>query len=126
MKKLGKALGAVAVAGAIAAGGSAFTASNSLPAASVDRGFGSQTFTGVTASSVAFVLDTPKENITGVNLVLDGDTRATTIQIGFSNDAPTTCSDAGTYDAGDDETTYGCSGLSQAVTSSARFNLIAE
>ena len=39
MKKLGKALGAVALVGAIAAGGAAFTESNSLPAANV-AGYG--------------------------------------------------------------------------------------
>ena len=124
MKKLGKALGAVAIAGAIAAGGSAFTASNTLPAGSVTQGYGSQTITGVTAQTVTYVLDAAKENILGVDLTLTGDTTSKTIQIAFSGAAPATCSDNGTFDT--DHTDYSCTGLSQAVASATKFALVAE
>jgi hypothetical protein len=123
MKKLGKALGAVAVVGAIAAGGSAFTASNTLPAASVTQGYGSQTITGVTAQTVTYDLDSEKANITGVELTLDGDTTGQTIQIAFSGAAPATCSDSGTFDT--DHTNYVCL-VNEPVTAATKFALIAE
>jgi hypothetical protein len=123
MKKLGKALGAIAIAGAVVAGGSAFTASNTLPAGSVTQGYGSQTITGVTATSVTYVLDAPKENITAVDLTLAGDTTGKTIQIAFSGAAPATCSDSGTFDT--DHTDYSCT-IAEAVTAATKFALIAE
>ena len=123
MKKLGKALGAVAVAGAIAAGGSAFTASNALPSGSVTQGYGSQTITGVTAQTVDYVLDAAKENITGVDITLAGDTTGQTIQIAFSGAAPATCSDSGTFDT--DHTDYACV-ISEAVSAATKFAIVAE
>jgi len=124
MKKLGKALGAVAIAGAIAAGGSAFTASNALPSPSVVHGYGQQTITGVTATSVTYTLNAAKDTITAIGLVLAEDTTADTIQIGFNGAAPATCSGSGTYDGGDDETTYACV-VSVSVATANSFELIA-
>jgi hypothetical protein len=123
MKKLGKALGAVAIAGAIAASGSAFTASNTLPSSSVTRGYGAQTITGVTAQSVDYVLDTAAEKISGVDLVLTGDTTAKTIEIAFSGAAPAACSDSGTFDT--DHTNYSCVFTAIDVSTASKFALIA-
>jgi hypothetical protein len=125
MKKLGKALGAVAIAGAIAAGGSAFTAANTLPRATSVHGYGQETITGVTATSVNYVLSANKSTITAVGLVLDGDTTTDTIQVGFNAAAPATCANAGSYDSTNDETTYNCNGLSQAVATTNSFELVA-
>ena len=123
MKMLGKALGAVAVVGAIAAGGSAFTDSNTLPAASVTHGYGAQDITGVTAQTITYDLDAPKENITAVELTLSGDTTSKTIQIAFSGAAPATCSDAGTFTV--DHTDYVCT-VSEPVVNATKFALVAE
>jgi hypothetical protein len=120
-----KLLGAAALVGVVSAAGSAFTASNSLPAASVDRGYGSQTITGVTAEAVTYNMNTPEDTIVSVGLVLTGDTTAKTIQIAFNDAAPATCSGSGVYAAGTDDTTYTCV-VNQAVMGTTKFALIAE
>jgi hypothetical protein len=125
MSKTRKLLGAAALTAVIAAGGSAFTASNSLPAADVTRGYGSQTISGVTAESVAYNTNLAEDTIASVGLVLAGDTTAKTIQIAFNDAAPATCSDGGTYDEGNDDTTYSCT-VNQSVGSATKFALIAE
>jgi hypothetical protein len=124
MRNLKKLLGALAIGGIVALGGSAFTASNSLPAASATKGYGSQTISGVTAESVSYNTNTPGDTITSVGLVLTGDTTAKTIQIAFNDAAPATCSDAGVYAAGSDDTTYACN-VTQSVASATKFALVA-
>jgi hypothetical protein len=123
MKKLGKALGAVAIAGAVIAGGSAFTASNAGVPATKTIGYSATTISGVTANSVSYTFDTPKENITAVVLNLDTDTTGKTIEIAFNGAAPVACSDAGTFDT--DHTDYTCV-VSQAVATATKFALVAE
>ncbi|MCU1460103.1 MAG: hypothetical protein JWO37_178 [Acidimicrobiales bacterium] len=122
--KMGKILGAAAAVGMLAAGGTAFTASNSLPAASVTKGYGSQSITGVTATSVTYNTNTAADTVTSVGLVLTGDTTLKTIQIAFNDDAPATCSDAGTYASIADQTTYSCV-VSQTVGGTTKFALVA-
>jgi hypothetical protein len=112
------------IAGVAALAAPGFTASNTLPAASVVRGYGSQTITGVTAQSVNYSLDSTKETITGVGLVLTGDTTARAIEIAFSDAAPAACSGTGTYESTASTTTYSCT-VSQAVASAGKFALIA-
>ena len=121
MKKLGKALGAVAIVGAIAAGGAAFTESNSLPAANV-AGYGSVTVTGVTATSVTYTLNGVGDTITAVNLVLTGDTTPDTIKFAFNAENTVTCDDAGTFAAG--STTYACT-ANHVVSTVTDFHLVA-
>jgi hypothetical protein len=55
MRKSGKLLGALAVAGLIATGAAAFTASNTLPAGGVS-GYGESVATGATITTVAHTL----------------------------------------------------------------------
>jgi hypothetical protein len=108
MKKLGKALGAVAVAGAIAAGGSAFTASNTVTAGQgAVAGYSSTTVSGVSATAITYTLDGPGANITAINLTLDGDTTTSDIGFAFNSDDLTSCG-AGTYDGIGDATAYTC------------------
>jgi hypothetical protein len=125
MSKTRTFLGAAALAGVVAAGGSAFTASNSLPATSVTRGYGSQTISGVTAESVSYNMNTAEDTITSVGLVLTGDTTAKTIQIAFNDAAPATCSGTGVFAAGTDDTTYSCT-ASQSVGTAVKFAIVAE
>lgn len=124
MGKFTKLAAAAGVAAVLAAGGSAFTASNSLPATSVTKGYGSQTITGVAATQVAYNTNTAGDTITSVGLVLTGDTTAKTIKIAFNDAAPATCSDAGVYD-GTTSTTYDCV-VNQAVADATKFALVAE
>lgn len=72
MRKLGKAFAVIAVAGAIAAGGSAFTASQTLVTSYA--GIGTQSVTGANVVNVHYDLDAPKTTVTGVSLVFTGDT----------------------------------------------------
>jgi uncharacterized protein involved in exopolysaccharide biosynthesis len=59
MRKSSKLFVAVAAAGLVAAGGSAFTASNSLPANdSGSVGYGATTVTGVSVSNISYNADT--------------------------------------------------------------------
>jgi hypothetical protein len=124
MKKLGKAIGALAIAGAIAAGGSAFTAANTLPRTTSVHGYGQETITGVTATTVTYVLNAAKDTVTEVDLVLSGDTTGDTIKIGFNGAAPAACSGAGDNTAVT-STSYACTGLTQAVGTWTSFELIA-
>ena len=125
MSKTRKFLGAAALAGVLAAGGTAFTASNSLPAADVTKGYGSQTISGVTAESVTYNTNTAEDTITSVGLVLTGDTTTKTIQIAFNDAAPVTCSGTGAFDVTNDDTTYSCT-VSQSVSTANKFALVAE
>jgi hypothetical protein len=125
MSKTRKFLGAAALAGILTAGGAAFTASNSLPAANVTKGYGSQTISGVTAESVTYNTNVAKDTVTSVGLVLSGDTTAKTIQLAFNDAAPATCSDVGVYDAEGDTTTYDCN-VNESVATATKFALIAQ
>ena len=122
MNKTKKFLGTVALAGVLAAGGSAFTAGNTLPAASVDKGYGSQTISGVTAETVTYNTNTAGDTINSVGLVLTGNTTDKTIQIAFNDAAPATCSDIGAFAT--TSTTYTCT-VSQAVGTAVKFALVA-
>jgi hypothetical protein len=105
MKKLGKALGAVAIAGAIAAGGSAFTASNSLPGPTT-IGYGTQTITGVTATSITYNLNATKDKIDSVDLVLVGDTTLKSIELAWGTGTPVLCDGTPVFTT---STAYSCS-----------------
>jgi hypothetical protein len=108
------ALAATTVA-ALAAGGSAFTNSNTQAASQV-VGYGSTTITGATVSSMAYNLNSPGDNIDSVTLVLAGDTTASAVSIGFNGGALTSCG-TGTFTT---ITTYTCdNGGSNFVRSTA-------
>jgi hypothetical protein len=118
-------IAALVAAGSIAAVvalGSAFTASNTLPAASVSLGYASQTITGVTATAVTYNENVPGDTITSVGLVLTGDTTGMTIGIAFNDAAPATCSGSGSFALG--STTYSCV-VSQPVGGTTKFALVA-
>jgi hypothetical protein len=120
MKKLGKAVGAIAIAGAIAAGGAAFTNSNTIaPLQGETAGYSTTTVSGVTATSVVYGLNAVGDTITSLNLVLDGDTTTDDIAFAFNGDNLTACSDAGTYDGVGDETTYACTANQNVVLATA-------
>jgi hypothetical protein len=96
------ALTAAAIA-AVAAGGSAFTASNTQAASQV-VGYGSTTISGATVNSMAYNLNSPGDNVDSVTLVLAGDTTGSAVSIGFNGGALTSCG-TGTFST---NTTYTC------------------
>lgn len=97
-------LGALAVAGAVAAGGSAFTNSNTQAASQV-VGYGTTTISGATVSSMDYNLNAAGDNVNSLTLVLAGDTTGSAVSVGFNGGATTSCG-TGTFAAG--ATTYTC------------------
>jgi hypothetical protein len=103
MHKHARFIFAAASIAALAAGGSAFTASNTQPASQV-VGYGSTTISGATVSSMAYNLNSAGDNVNSVTLVLAGDTTGSVVSIGFNGGALTSC---GTGTVATD-TTYTC------------------
>jgi hypothetical protein len=108
MHKSNKYVGALAIAGIVAAGGTAFTASNTMAASQV-VGYGSTSISGATVSSLTYNLNGSGDNVDSVTLVLAGDTTASTVALGFNGAATTACG-AGTLDnpTTPTSTTYTC------------------
>ncbi len=109
----------VVVIGAIAAGGAAFTASNTVHDSVA--GYGTSNITGATASDVHYTLSADGTQINTVLLTFTGDLSNDTVQAGFGTDALTTCT-APSYD-GTTSSTSTCSGYTQSTASSATFNV---
>lgn len=74
---------AVAVIGAVAAGGAAFTASESLP--TNVAGYGTTTVTGGTVTDLSYGLSTTGSDIVSASLTFQGDITGDTVGIGFDN-----------------------------------------
>jgi hypothetical protein len=88
---------ALVVVGALAAGGAAFTASNTIP--NTVMGFGTSNITGATATSLTYTRSADGSTITAATLVFTGDISTRTVQAGFNANALTTCA-AGTFATG--------------------------
>lgn len=117
--KTSKIIAAVALIGAVAAGGSALTASNSIPASVA--GYGSSTISGATATALNYTLAGDGTTITGATLTFTGDKTGRTVKAAFGTDALTTCV-VGTYD-GTTSTPVTCSGFTQSTADSTTFNV---
>lgn len=118
--KVKKYVGIAGLAGLIAAGGSAFTDANTVPATVL--GVGSGAVSGVTVTSVSYTLNANGTTINAVTMVLSGDTTGSTIKIGFNHGAVAVCSGAGVFAT---NTTYVCSGLTQDVALTTSFEVVA-
>ena len=89
---------AVALIGALAAGGAAFTTSNTLPSENV-AGYGHASVTGATVTDISNTLSTDGQNITKVVLTFQTALASNvTVKVGWNNSAgtnptslPTTC-----------------------------------
>ena len=79
--KTSRIVAAIAVIGAVAAGGAAFTAGSALPTnvAAYDAG----TVTGATASDLNYTLDSTGANMLAANLTFTTDLTGDTVKIGF-------------------------------------------
>ncbi len=107
------------VIGAIAAGGAAFTASNTVSASVA--GYGTSNITGATATDVHYTLNADGTEINSVLITFTGDLSNDTVQAGFETDNLTTCS-APVYDGSTSSTTT-CSGYTESTSSSSTFNV---
>jgi len=86
-----KFLGSLAVAGLVAAGGSAFTASNTMAKSDQVVGYGSTTISGATVNSMTYSLNPAGDNVNSVTLVLAGDTHLSAVWIGFDGLQTSSC-----------------------------------
>jgi hypothetical protein len=110
MRRSTKLVGALAVAGIVAAGGTAFTNSNTFATGSTAplTGYGTTHVSGATINSMAYNLSGPGDNVDTVTLVLAGDTTTSAVSIGFNGGATTSCG-TGTFATGTPGvTTYTC------------------
>jgi hypothetical protein len=104
MRKTTRIFGALMIAGIAAAGGAAFTNSNTQAATQV-VGYGSTTISGATVSSMVYNLNAAGDNVDSMTLVLGGDTTGSAVSIGFNGNATTSCG-TGAFAAA--ATTYTC------------------
>jgi hypothetical protein len=113
-------IGAIAVIAAIAAGGAAFTASNTVP--DTVAGYGTSNITGATVTALHYTLNADGTQITDAALTIHGDQSSNIVKAGFGSDALTTCT-LGSYNSGTDTTPATCSGYTQSTATSATFNV---
>lgn len=110
----------VVVIGALAAGGAAFTASNSVQDSVA--GYGTSHITGATATDVHYTLSANGTEINSATITFTGDLSNDTVQAGFETSDLTTCS-APSYDSVSGNSTSTCSGYTESTTSSSTFNV---
>jgi hypothetical protein len=97
---------AVAVIGAIAAGGVAFTAANTLPATTT-AGYKSMTVSGAVVTAINYTLSADGTDITDVKLTFSSpDVSGKQVKIGFNGNATTDCTVASATEAN-------CTGLTE-------------
>lgn len=113
-------IGAIVVIAAIAAGGAAFTAGNTVPA--TVAGYGTSNISGATVTALHYTLNPDGTQITDAALTFHGDQTGNVVKAGFGSDNLTTCS-VGSYDSGTDTTPASCTGYTQSTASSATFNV---
>ena len=119
-RKTRRIVAAVAAIAVVAAGGAAFTASNTIPASVA--GYGTSNISGATATALTYTLAADGTTITGANLTFTGDQTGRTVKAGFGTAALTACT-VGTYDSVGDTTPVTCSGYTQSTASSSTFNV---
>ena len=105
-------IGAIVVIAAIAAGGAAFTASNTVP--DTVAGYGTSNITGATVTALHYTLNADGTEITDASLTFHGDQTGNVVKAGFGTDALTTCT-VGSYDSGTDTTPASCTGYTQST-----------
>jgi hypothetical protein len=110
----------VVLIGAIAAGGAAFTASNTIPATTA--GYGSSTISGATADSLDYTYSADGTSITQEDLVLHGDLTADVVKAGFNGGSLTACTVASAVD-GSGNTPVTCT-ISQGTAGATAFNVL--
>jgi hypothetical protein len=119
-RKTKRIIGAFVVIAAIAAGGAAFTASNTVP--NTVAGYGTSNITGATVTAMHYTLNGDGTQITTADLTFQGDQTGNVVKAGFGSDNLTTCT-VGAYDSTGDTTPATCSGYTQSTATSATFNV---
>jgi hypothetical protein len=115
-----KIIAGVAAIAALAAGGAAFTASNTIP--DTVAGYGTSNITGATATSLKYTLSADGTQINSAALVFTGDVTGDDVKAGFGTDDLSDCT-VGSYDSTAHTTSVTCSGYTQDTAASATFNV---
>ena len=110
---------ALVLVGALAAGGAAFTASNTV--ADSTAGYGTSHITGATATDIKYTLSADGTEINSALITFTGDLSNDTVKAGFESNSLTTCSTP-VYDGSANSTTT-CSGYTESTASSSTFNV---
>ena len=109
----------VVLVGAIAAGGAAFTASNSV--SDSVAGYGTSSISGATATDIHYTLSADGTEINSALITFTGDLSSDTVQAGFESNNLTTCS-VPVYNGSTSSTTT-CSGYTESTSTSSTFNV---
>ena len=117
MRKSARTLIALAGIAAFAAGGSAFTASNTLPTTST-VGYGSVTVSGAVVNSIAYSVDAAGTTVTAVNLVLAGDLTGKSVSVALNALNADACV-LGTVTTGTVTSPYTCTLSASSVSTTA-------
>ena len=80
-------IGAIVVIAAIAAGGAAFTAGNTVP--DTVAGYGTSNITGATVTALHYTLNGDGTQITDASLTFQGDQTGNVVKAGFGSDSLT-------------------------------------
>jgi hypothetical protein len=110
MRKNARTILSVAAIAAFAAGGSAFTASNTMATGATvpHTGYVSTSVSGATVNTLHYNLDATGANVDSVTLVLSGNTTTDAVSIGFNGANVTSCG-TGTFSTGTPgSTSYSC------------------
>jgi hypothetical protein len=118
-----KLVGAAAIVAALAAGGAAFTDSNTMPT-NQHVGYGTVSVTGGTVDHIDYNINADDiSKLDGVTVWVNGDYTASTVTVQWTNDGsspatytPVTCT-TGTYDSTDTE--FDCTAPIDAVTATS-------
>jgi hypothetical protein len=113
MRNTKKIVASLVAVGALAAGGTAFTASNTLPDKVV--GYGTADISGATASALTFDVSADGATITGADLVFDGDQTGRVVKAAFNSADLVACT-VGTYNSGTTKTPVACDGPYNVAT----------
>jgi hypothetical protein len=119
-RKTRRIIAAVTVIGALAAGGAAFTAANTVP--DTIAGYGTSTISGATATDIAYTLSANGTQINAAAITFSGDQTGHVVKAGFGTDALTTCT-VGSYDSTAHTTPVTCTGYTQNTAASSTFNV---
>ena len=119
-RKTKRIIGVFVIIAAIAAGGAAFTASNTVP--DTVAGYGTSNITGATVTALHYTLNADGTEINDASLTLQGDQTNNVVKAGFGTDALTTCT-FGSYDSVAHTSSETCSGYTQPTATSATFNV---
>jgi hypothetical protein len=118
-----KIVSGLAVLGALAASGTAFTASSGLPQAAKTVGYDTTSISGATASDVSYELSADGSKIAKVRITFDGDQTASHVEAGFNSDDLAPCDASAPEDYSANHTVITCTFGAQDTATATTFKV---